>query len=186
MAVTLAVLLDCAFNRHVRCKWVQAIAECARMAQQQQRQVLSAAFVEATAPGHRHRHAHPPTRSQEKDGVKYMLPRDLVRAIVPTFPPHGSQVERAGYLDGALWRGADGGKPVSGLHVVVRLICYAQGQARRVPGRCVVMEKPVSRLHVVVRFVKCVEGQARRLPGIVHCGVMLMIERGRSLLVAGS
>lgn len=36
----------------------------------------------------------------ERDGVKYMLPKDLVRSIVPTYPPAASTIERAGFLDG--------------------------------------------------------------------------------------
>lgn len=35
-----------------------------------------------------------------KDGVKYMTPGDLLCALVPTYPPQGSTVERAGSLDG--------------------------------------------------------------------------------------
>jgi hypothetical protein len=39
--------------------------------------------------------------AQEKDGTPAMDARDLVRSIVPTYPPHNSQMERGGFLDGA-------------------------------------------------------------------------------------
>jgi hypothetical protein len=39
--------------------------------------------------------------AREEDGTQAMNARDLVRSIVPTYPPHNSQMERGGYLDGA-------------------------------------------------------------------------------------
>ncbi len=39
--------------------------------------------------------------TEVRDGVRYMDARGVVRALVPTYPPHDSTVERAGYLDGA-------------------------------------------------------------------------------------
>ena len=30
----------------------------------------------------------------------YMLPHDLLSAIIPTYPPEGTDMERAGFLDG--------------------------------------------------------------------------------------
>jgi hypothetical protein len=36
----------------------------------------------------------------ERDGRKVMTAQDVVRALVPTYPPVGSTVERAGFLDG--------------------------------------------------------------------------------------
>lgn len=38
--------------------------------------------------------------THEKDGGKVMDSQDVVRALVPTYPPVGSNVERAGFLDG--------------------------------------------------------------------------------------
>lgn len=38
--------------------------------------------------------------TNEKDGQKAMNAQDVVRALVPTYPPVGSTVERAGFLDG--------------------------------------------------------------------------------------
>lgn len=40
--------------------------------------------------------------SHHKNGVKYMSARDVVRSLVPTYPPSESQIERAGFLDGEL------------------------------------------------------------------------------------
>lgn len=39
--------------------------------------------------------------NRDEHGYKCMDPRDVVRALVPTYPPHNSTVERAGFLDGA-------------------------------------------------------------------------------------
>lgn len=36
------------------------------------------------------------------DGRKTMSAKDVVRALVPTYPPVGSTVERAGFLDGEI------------------------------------------------------------------------------------
>eukprot|EP00878_Enallax_costatus_P024166 GHUV01025765.1.p1 GENE.GHUV01025765.1~~GHUV01025765.1.p1 ORF type:complete len:470 (+),score=125.94 GHUV01025765.1:256-1665(+) len=38
--------------------------------------------------------------THEKDGGKVMNSQDVVRALVPTYPPVGTDVERAGFLDG--------------------------------------------------------------------------------------
>ncbi|PNH07019.1 hypothetical protein TSOC_006543, partial [Tetrabaena socialis] len=38
--------------------------------------------------------------SLERERVKYMMPVDLLRAIVPTYPPSESHTDRAGSLDG--------------------------------------------------------------------------------------
>lgn len=38
--------------------------------------------------------------THEHNGVKVMTSQDVVRALVPTYPPVGSKVERAGFLDG--------------------------------------------------------------------------------------
>jgi hypothetical protein len=38
--------------------------------------------------------------TQTQDGRKVMSAQDVVRALVPTYPPVGSDVERAGFLDG--------------------------------------------------------------------------------------
>lgn len=38
--------------------------------------------------------------THERDGAKAMSSQDVVRALVPTYPPVGSNVERAGFLDG--------------------------------------------------------------------------------------
>ena len=38
--------------------------------------------------------------TQEREGVKHMLPSDLLRALVPTYPPVWSSSERAGNFDG--------------------------------------------------------------------------------------
>uniref|UniRef100_A0A7S2QT81 EF-hand domain-containing protein n=1 Tax=Chlamydomonas chlamydogama TaxID=225041 RepID=A0A7S2QT81_9CHLO len=38
--------------------------------------------------------------SQERDGVKYMVPADLLRAVVPTYPASESKSVRGGSLDG--------------------------------------------------------------------------------------
>jgi hypothetical protein len=38
--------------------------------------------------------------TQTQDGRKVMSAQDVVRALVPTYPPVGSNVERAGFLDG--------------------------------------------------------------------------------------
>ncbi len=42
--------------------------------------------------------------NEEKDGVKYLSPLDLLSAIVPTYPPSQSTQERSGSLDGACMR----------------------------------------------------------------------------------
>jgi len=38
--------------------------------------------------------------TSERDGTKFMSAQDVVRALVPTYPPCDSAVERAGHLDG--------------------------------------------------------------------------------------
>ena len=38
--------------------------------------------------------------SAAQDNARYMLPQDLVHALVPTYPPLESSIERAGRLDG--------------------------------------------------------------------------------------
>lgn len=38
--------------------------------------------------------------TSSQDGRKVMSAQDVVRALVPTYPPVGSTVERAGFLDG--------------------------------------------------------------------------------------
>ena len=38
--------------------------------------------------------------TREQSGRKVMCAQDVVRALVPTYPPVGSNVERAGFLDG--------------------------------------------------------------------------------------
>eukprot|EP00775_Hariotina_reticulata_P011679 gene11679-11822_t len=38
--------------------------------------------------------------THDKDGMKAMTSQDVVRALVPTYPPVGSDVVRAGFLDG--------------------------------------------------------------------------------------
>ena len=37
-----------------------------------------------------------------RNGVKYMNGKDVVRSLVPTYPPYGSSIERGGLLDGEL------------------------------------------------------------------------------------
>lgn len=44
--------------------------------------------------------------SAAQDNARYMLPQDLVHALVPTYPPLESSIERAGRLDGGLPSGA--------------------------------------------------------------------------------
>lgn len=40
------------------------------------------------------------TNKDPVDGHQVMNAQDVVRALVPTYPPMGSNVERAGYLEG--------------------------------------------------------------------------------------
>jgi hypothetical protein len=40
--------------------------------------------------------------THEHNGTKVMTSQDVVRALVPTYPPVGSNVERAGFLDGEI------------------------------------------------------------------------------------
>lgn len=47
--------------------------------------------------------------TNEKDGRKAMSAQDVVRALVPTYPPVGSTVERAGFLAGESPQGANPG-----------------------------------------------------------------------------